>query len=214
VINGQVADPRHARDQLILQYIPLVHKVALSMKSRRAHKDDLVQSGIIGLIRGVDSFDSGKGVALTTHLHNYIRWEIIRFIDGQNNRQAMKRIQAAWRGKAADSAPEVTFVSGQNFDVMEAPDWAEIEEQMINRIHVAQLLGRLSDREKYCVVRHFIDDISPGKIGKEVGVTRQRVTQIIDAALKKMRRDEVSQPKKKAPDPAVTGARKTHRQVA
>ena len=53
---------RHARDQLITMYLPLVRSLARRYSSRGEHFDDLVQVGSIGLIKAIDRFDLTRGV--------------------------------------------------------------------------------------------------------------------------------------------------------
>lgn len=70
---------RHARDQLITMYLPLVRSLARRYSSRGEHFDDLVQVGSIGLIKAIDRFDLTRGVELTTYATPNIIGEIKRY---------------------------------------------------------------------------------------------------------------------------------------
>ena len=70
---------RHARDQLITMYLPLVRSLARRYSSRGEHFDDLVQVGSIGLIKAIDRFDLSRGVELTTYATPNIIGEIKRY---------------------------------------------------------------------------------------------------------------------------------------
>ncbi len=64
------------RDQLILAYTPLIHYIASRLASRLPAKiafDDLVSSGIIGLIDAIDKFDLSKNVQFKTYAEFRIR---------------------------------------------------------------------------------------------------------------------------------------------
>lgn len=69
-----------ARDQLILEYLPIVKIVAGRLAVRfygHVDMDDLVSYGIFGLIDAIDKFDHGKGVKFETYASLRIRGSII-----------------------------------------------------------------------------------------------------------------------------------------
>src|SRR6187549_2335965 len=67
-----------AREQLIEQYMPLVHSLAHRYAYRGEQLEDLVQIGAIGLIKAIDRFDIERGVELTTYATPNIIGEIKR----------------------------------------------------------------------------------------------------------------------------------------
>ncbi len=66
----------HAREQLLLQYLPLVRRVAgrviLSLP-RSVRLDDLMSAGVVGLLSSVDNFDPQLGIKFETFAVNRIR---------------------------------------------------------------------------------------------------------------------------------------------
>lgn len=91
------------REQLILDHMPQVRHIA-----RRIHEtlpgnvslDDLVSSGVIGLIMAVDNFDSSQPVKLKTYAEYRIRGAILdslRSMDwaSRHRRKKFKDIEAA-----------------------------------------------------------------------------------------------------------------------
>ena len=72
-------DP-HLREQLLLNYLPLVKVVAGSMKQKlpqAVQLADLEGSGIRGLIQAVDGFDLDHGVKFESYASNRIRGAIL-----------------------------------------------------------------------------------------------------------------------------------------
>lgn len=69
----------------------------------------------------------------------------------------------------------------------EPPEDAYADREMLAR--TVELLDCLNDRERYIVERHVMSDDRPtlDDIGKEYGVTRERVRQVEKEALRKMR---------------------------
>ena len=68
--NGSGPLSAQKRDELILTYAPLIKYIATRLASRLpAHisLDDLISSGIIGLIDAIDKFDLGKNVQFKTY---------------------------------------------------------------------------------------------------------------------------------------------------
>jgi RNA polymerase sigma factor FliA len=91
------------REQLILQHLPQVRLIARRIQERLPENislDDLVSTGVIGLIAAIDNFDPSHQVKLKTYAEYKIRGAILDSLRGldwaprQRRRQA-KRIEAA-----------------------------------------------------------------------------------------------------------------------
>ena len=91
------------REQLILQHLPQVRLIARRIQERLPENislDDLVSTGVIGLIAAIDNFDASHNVKLKTYAEYKIRGAILDSLRGldwaprQRRRQA-KRIEAA-----------------------------------------------------------------------------------------------------------------------
>ena len=68
-----------ARDELIVQYLPLVRALASRYARRSDQLEDLVQVGSIGLVKAIDRFELDRGVELTTYATPTIVGEIRRY---------------------------------------------------------------------------------------------------------------------------------------
>ena len=93
------------RERLIVEQLPQVHFIA-----RRLHEklpanvclDDLVSTGIVGLISAIDNFDESQGVKLKTYAEYKIRGAILDSLRGmdwasRHRRKKAKDIEAAIR---------------------------------------------------------------------------------------------------------------------
>ena len=58
---------RMAREQVIVEFMPLVRSLASRYAGRGEPLDDLVQVGAVGLIKAVDRFDVSRGVEFTSY---------------------------------------------------------------------------------------------------------------------------------------------------
>lgn len=70
-----------SRDAMILRNQRLVQAIAQQYAGRGLDLEDLVQEGMVGLIRAVDKFDPERGVAFSTYATWWIRQSIQRAID-------------------------------------------------------------------------------------------------------------------------------------
>jgi len=69
-----------ARDQLLLDYLPLVRRVALRLIAtlpRSVRLDDLISAGVVGLLSSVDSFNPKLGNKFETFAVNRIRGAMV-----------------------------------------------------------------------------------------------------------------------------------------
>ena len=58
---------RAAREQVLVELMPLVRSLAARYAGRGEPLDDLVQVGAVGLIKAVDRFDMTRGVEFTSY---------------------------------------------------------------------------------------------------------------------------------------------------
>lgn len=69
-----------AREQMLLQYLPLVRRVAgrlLTSLPKSVRLDDLVSAGVVGLLSSLDHFDPQHGVKFETFAVNRIRGAMV-----------------------------------------------------------------------------------------------------------------------------------------
>ncbi len=91
------------REQLILEHLPQVRLIARRIHERLPESvslDDLVSTGIIGLISAIDRFDASHNVKLKTYAEYKIRGAILDSLRGldwapRQQRKRAKQIEAA-----------------------------------------------------------------------------------------------------------------------
>jgi RNA polymerase sigma factor for flagellar operon FliA len=95
--------PEDDRERLILEHLPQVRLIARRIQERLPDNislDDLVSTGIIGLISAIDNFDPGHNVKLKTYAEYKIRGAILDSLRGldwapRQKRRRAKQIEAA-----------------------------------------------------------------------------------------------------------------------
>jgi RNA polymerase sigma-B factor len=73
-----VSRDRSIRDELVFSHLGMVRQLASRFSNRSEALDDLVQVGIIGLIKAIDRFDPGRGVEFSSFAVPTIVGEIKR----------------------------------------------------------------------------------------------------------------------------------------
>ena len=100
--SGPAAEPSSERERLILEHLPQVRWVATRIHEKLPDStclEDLISTGIVGLINAIDNFDPQYKVKLKTYAEHKIRGAILdslRGLDGipAHKRKRMKQIQA------------------------------------------------------------------------------------------------------------------------
>src|SRR5919107_1072796 len=85
------------RERLILEHLPQVRLIARRIQERLPENislDDLVSTGVLGLISAIDHFDAGHHVKLKTYAEYKIRGAILDSLRGLDWAPRQKRRQA------------------------------------------------------------------------------------------------------------------------
>lgn len=79
LMKAQAGD-KEAREQLVQKNIGLVKSIVSRYTARGVEKEDLIQIGMIGLIKAIDNFDTTYEVRFSTYAVPMIAGEIRRFL--------------------------------------------------------------------------------------------------------------------------------------
>jgi RNA polymerase sigma factor FliA len=130
--------PRTARDQMVLDHLPLVKAIAIRVhESLPVHVDldDLVHAGVLGLLDAVEKFDDSKNVAFQSYAKHRIKGAILdslRQLDwaSRDMRKRQKQMDAATRTAATKLGRMPTEAEVANEMGMEIEKWRRMVSEL------------------------------------------------------------------------------------
>ena len=189
IIERMSKDDMAARKMLIESYLGLVVSMANNPKFRhQAEVLDLIQEGNIGLIKAVDCFDPATGNSFVAFAMECIKNRIILFLKKRHEELLILD------SKVAENDEE--YICGVDLVIDEANElgsasYESAENKMISEERmqcVYAALERLPKRERMVVQLLYglgvRDAMSLQEVAMMVGLTKERVGQIRDDALR------------------------------
>ncbi len=226
-----------ARNKLINSNLRYIYKMAKKYSGMGIPISDLINEGVLGLIKAIEKYDLKRRVRLLTYATSWIRQSMMKALTEQSRaiklnstaKGKLDRIRRAiedyfqkyqrepsdeelaeMTGMSIDEVKEVMNIYRGQFSIDELiggeegrtieetfpdPFEEEIEEKIqkeerINRF--MEILEReLNERERKIVIEYYGLHLGKPKtleeIGKELGISRERVRQIKERALKKLK---------------------------
>lgn len=195
------AGDTEAVNQLVSANLRYVVSVAKGYAGQGLGMDDLVSEGNIGLMRAAAKYDGERKKRFVVFAAPYVRESIERAISEQVGLYRLPDAEAtdnAKRRSMARSMDEPIPAGSKNsfslLNVLEDKDSprADVQvEQTTLTDEMATAMNVLNEREREVVSRYYgveRDALTMAEIGEEMGLKRERVRQIRDKALRKMRK--------------------------
>ena len=174
------------RDALITGNMGYVVTLARQYRSELLSTDDLISEGSIGLMKAADKFDPSRGKPFVTFAAPFIRKSI---------EDAISRVTGEVPVMSTDES--LPIGSNNNFTLLNvledtgAPKTDAILEQNSLSDEMATAISTLNEREQAVIRRYFgieSQRMTMAEIGEELGLKRERVRQIRDKAVRKLKK--------------------------
>ena len=178
-----------AKNILIERNLRLVAHVCKKYNSTNIELDDLISIGTIGLIKGINSFDSSKGVRLATYVSRCVDNEILMYL------RSIKKLNSEFYleepiGKDKD---DNTITLQEILESNNRP----IEDEVDLKFKIKRLYEKireiLKDREKTIIELRFgLNGDKPKtqkQIAKMMGISRSYVSRIETKAIGKLAKE-------------------------
>lgn len=178
-----------ARETLINANLKFVPTVAKQFKGCGLPFADIVEEGNIGLIRAIDRFDPKKDNKVISYAVWWIRKTIIEAIEKRGvldaeNIDDLMPVEGEVEKESNELIAKVIIPNKQDFTVN--------KEQPVDAKQILEeLFEGIPERERFIVSDYFgLDGVKPKtleEIGEDLNLTKERVRQLNEKALKKMR---------------------------
>jgi len=229
-------EARGLRDRLVVNYSPLVKYVAGRVAGRMSgplDQEDVVASGLFGLLNAVETYDPGRRTKFESYAISKIRWSILdefRKVDPLSRRTRLRahqteRIRDELTQKLGRAPTEAELVGRLGVSVTEhrafleqyaraqvrsletrlecqggpdgglhdfigdrsATDPASAAEVAEVRARLVRAIEGLGEQERVVTTFYYYEGLTLKEIGKVLGLTEGRISQILHSALARLR---------------------------
>ena len=183
---GTVEEAIQAKEILVERNLRLVAHIAKKYQNVEEDMEDLISIGCIGLIKAVNSFDSGKGNKLATYAARCIENELLMML---RSRKKLSREVSLYEPIGQDKEGNAIHL----LDVIEEKQKDIVEDMELGR-NIRRLFSALdhclSDREyRILVMRYGLrgqKEHTQQEVGDILGISRSYVSRMEKRALHKL----------------------------
>ena len=182
----------NARDKLILANLKFVAKVAHSYQGRGLSYADLIAEGNYGLLKAFDKFDYKKGYKTISYSVWWIRQAILDALERRNSIEAEDLPTECNKPELfIDSEEYTNEIEQTELNVFYDEDYYENQKKEEIKKVISLMTEKLNSKEKNILNKYYglngIKTLTLEEIGKELGITKERVRQILVKIFKKLR---------------------------
>ena len=175
-----------ARNVLVERNLRLVAHIMKKYYAVTSDQEDLISIGTIGLIKGITTFDPGKGSRLATYAARCVENEILMHFRAQ-------------RKSSQDVSLSDFIETGTDGATLSLMDVVSENEDLLETVSLRQRIGQvrravercLTDQERQVVLmRYGLGGLKPGRqreVAQMLGISRSYVSRIEKRALAKLR---------------------------
>lgn len=177
-----------ARRELIEHNLRLVVYISKRFENTGINIEDLISIGTIGLIKAVNTFNSGKKIKLATYASRCIENEILMYlrkISAQRTEVSFDEpLNTDWDGKEL----LLSDVLGTEGDVVMRPIEADVDRKLLS-----DAVARLSPREKDIISLRFglggRKELTQKEVADRMGISQSYISRLEKRIISRLRRD-------------------------
>lgn len=159
----------YAKEQMILCNYGIVFSVMKNL-SIPLTDEDMFQTGIIGLLKAINTFDASKGYSFSTYAFPIVRNELLLVF-----RKSKRSVKVAF---SLDDNVDTGNCESVPYAEM-IPDGKDYEENVVNLMLAQQIFSKLSPREKRIFIMFFVDGKTQCEISEALGISQSYISRII-----------------------------------
>jgi RNA polymerase primary sigma factor len=179
--------------RLVEAHLRLVVSVAAKMQGKGLSIDDMVSEGNIGLLKAVLKYERAKGVPFAPFAVPYIRKQIERALKAEEQQTSVECGRRASNIRSVDAPISansnvnlLSVLADGNSTLADSRVYSSAREEAAERA-----LTCLQGREGQVVAAYFgigQEHLTMAEIAADMGLKRERVRQIRDRAVRRMRK--------------------------
>ena len=179
---------QEARAVLIERNLRLVVYIAKKFDSAGINVEDLISIGTIGLIKAVNTFNSGKNIKLATYASRCIENEILMYLRRNNKTKSEvsfdEPLNTDWDGNEL----LLSDILGTESDIV----YSHIEEE-VNKDLLTYAMGKLSAREKRLMEMRFglagEREMTQKEVADRMGISQSYISRREKKIIGRLRRE-------------------------
>ncbi len=153
------------KDKIATEYLPLVRSIVKKFAHLGVPTEDLEQEGMIGLLEAADRFEDDKGAKFSTYATYWIKKKMLAAIDKEK--------------KSSLDSIKLTEES------------VETKEGELITSQYLKLPQNMPDLERKILRMLFEEQLTLKEIAQELKISRERVRQLKEKALRRMRAEKL-----------------------
>ncbi len=150
------------KEKIVTEFLPLVRSIAAKYNKLGIPQEDLEQEGMIGLLEAANNYEENKGAKFSTYATYWIKKYILAAVDKEKKHSlnSMNLNEEITKDEKAAAIKPIT-----NFN----------------------LPSDMPENEKTVLTMLFQDEFTLKEIAQELGISRERVRQLKEKGLRRMR---------------------------
>lgn len=175
-----------AKDKLIEHNLRLVVFLAKKYENTGVDLEDLVSIGTIGLIKGIQTFQSGKNIKLATYASRCIDNEILMHLRKNKKVKTEVSIDSSLSLDGEGNELHLEDVLGTDPDIVTK----EIEEENDKKVMLQEVM-KLKPRDRDIIVLRYgllgNDELTQKEVAEKLGISQSYISRIEKKVIKRLR---------------------------
>ncbi len=175
-----------AKDKLVEHNLRLVVFLAKKYENTGVDLEDLVSIGTIGLIKGIQTFQSGKNIKLATYASRCIDNEILMHLRKNKKVKTEVSIDASLSLDGEGNELHLEDVLGTDPDLVSK----EIEKENDKKIMLEEVM-KLKPRDRDIIVLRYgllgNDELTQKEVAERLGISQSYISRIEKKVIKRLR---------------------------
>ena len=181
-------DPKKVRGELIERNLRLVVYIAKKFENTGINVEDLISIGTIGLIKAINTFNTGKNIKLATYASRCIENEILMYLRKNSNRKTEISIDEPLNVDWDGNELLLSDILGTDNDMIYQEIESEVDKQLLS---IA--MKRLTPRERNIMELRFGMNSKPSKTQKEVadilGISQSYISRLEKKIIERLKKE-------------------------